>query len=78
MDMSISKKRSVGQLEPFEKPSFVVVDGNVRIEQAYLLSSVIVVRSSTRPFLLSNTKFSMHMCQSTSNECTFFIYGNQI
>jgi hypothetical protein len=62
MDMSISKKRPVGQLEPFEKPSFVVVDGNVETNQAYLLSSVIVVRSSMRPLLLSNTKLSIHMC----------------
>jgi len=53
------------------------IDGNVITKQAYLLNFVIVVRSSMIPLLLSSTKLSMQMCQSTSNGCTFFIYGNQ-
>ncbi len=51
--------------------------GNVRTEQTYLLSFVIVVRSSTRPLLLSNKKLSTQMCQSASNGCIFSIYINQ-
>jgi hypothetical protein len=60
--MCISQERLVGQFEPFEKPSFVVVDGNVRTKQSYLLNFVIVVKSFTKPLLLSNTKLSTHMC----------------
>jgi hypothetical protein len=60
-----------------ELPLALGINGNVRTKQVYLLSFVIVVKSSIRLFLLSRTKLSMHMCQSTSNGCTFFIYENQ-
>jgi hypothetical protein len=60
-----------------EFPLALGIYGNVRAKQAYLLSFIIVVRSSIRPFLLPTTKLSMLMWQSTSNGCTFFIYGNQ-
>jgi hypothetical protein len=40
------------------KSSTQGIDGNVKIEQVYLLSSVIVVRSSIRMLLLSSTKLS--------------------
>jgi hypothetical protein len=60
-----------------ELPLALGIDGNVRTKQAYLLSFVIVVKSSIRLLLLSRTKLSMHMCQSASNGWTFFIYENQ-
>ncbi len=35
MDMSISKKRPISQLEPFEKPCFVVVVGTIEINDFF-------------------------------------------
>jgi hypothetical protein len=53
------------------------INGNVRTKQTYLLNFIIVVKSFTRPLLLSNKKLSTQMCQSTSNGCNFSIYMNQ-
>jgi hypothetical protein len=58
-------------------PQIEKIDGNMKGMQTYLLNFTIIVKSFTRPNLLSRTKVSTQMCQSKSKGCIFFIYRNR-
>jgi hypothetical protein len=55
------------------------IDGNARTKQAYLLSTIIVVKSSMRQLLLSNIKLSMQiMCQLHKMDALSYYTGTKL